>query len=152
MILWRISNHLSLTGDGGLRVPARWHTRGRRIVYCSQSPAAALLETLVHFEITVRDLPARYRLLKLEAPDDVVVDHVPPADLPKDWVERADVTRKIGDAWLATGRSALLTVPSALVPETSNVLLNPGHLDAARVVIVQVSEYAIDPRLLDYGP
>lgn len=128
---------------------ARWHTRGRRIVYCSQSPAAALLETLVHFEITVRDLPGRYRLLKLEAPDDLVVDRVPPGDLPEDWVERADVTRKIGDAWLATGRSALLTVPSALVPETSNVLLNPGHLDAARVVIVQEGEYAIDPRLVE---
>lgn len=149
MILWRFSNHVSLTGDGGLRVSARWHTRGRRIVYCSQSPAAALLETLVHFEITVSDLPVRYRLLKLEAPDDLLVDKVPPGDLPEDWVERVDVTRKIGDAWLATCRSALLTVPSALAPETSNALLNPGHPDAARVVIVQESEYAIDPRLLE---
>jgi RES domain-containing protein len=59
------------------------------------------------------------------------------------------VTRKSGDAWLATGRSALLSVPSALVPETSNVLLNPGHLDAPRVVIVQEGEYAIDPRLVE---
>jgi len=84
-------------------------------VYWSQSPAAALLETLVQFEITVRDLPVRYRLLKLEAPDDLVVDRVAPGDLPEDWVERADVTRKIGDAWLATGRSALVAVASVPV-------------------------------------
>ena len=44
VVLWRISNHVSLTGDGALRVSGRWHTRGRRIVYCSKSPAAALLE------------------------------------------------------------------------------------------------------------
>lgn len=148
MTLWRISNHLSLAGSGGLRASGRWHTRGRRIVYCAQSPAAALLETLVHFEITVEDLPRRYRLLKLEEPDDVTLESVSPGDLPKDWVERTDVTRAIGDAWLARGRAAQLSVPSALVAETFNVLVNPAHPDAGRIVIVQTSEHVIDPRLL----
>lgn len=147
MTLWRISNHPSRAGDGGLRASGRWHTRGRRIVYGSQNPATALLETLVHFEIAIQDLPARDRLLKLEAPDTVVVEHVLPGKLPQDWVERVDLTRAIGDAWLAAVRSPLLTVPSALVPETFNVLLNPGQ-DAAGVVVADVSEYAIDPRFL----
>ena len=148
MILWRISNHVSLAGDGGMRVSGRWHTRGRRIVYCSQSPAAALLEILVRFEIDLRDLPARYRLLKLRAPDDLVVEQVKLQDLPADWVERTDVTRSNGDRWLEVGRSPLLSVPSAVVPETFNVLLNPVHADAKQVAVVQVSEHAIDPRLL----
>lgn len=131
-----------------MRVSGRWHTRGRRVVYCSESPSAALLEILVHFEIDVRDLPARYRLLKLHAPDDLVVEDVAAADLPADWLERTDLTRGTGDRWLQAGRSPLLRVPSAVVPETFNVLLNPGHEHAVQVSVVKMSEHAIDPRLL----
>ena len=148
MFLWRISNHLSLAGDGALRTPGRWHARGRRVVYCAQNPAAALLEILVHFEIDIQDLPVRYRLLKIEAPDDLQVESVPVDRLPTNWPERTEVTRALGDAWLTRGSTALLSVPSAIVPETFNVLLNPAHQDARRIVIVQTGEHAIDPRLL----
>ena len=148
MLLWRISNHPSLAGDGALRTPGRWHTRGRRIVYCAQSPAAALLEILVHFEIDIQDLPVRYRLLKIDVPDDVHVERVSADELPADWPEKTEATRALGDDWLAKASSALLRVPSAIVPETFNVLLNPAHQDAKRIVIVQAGEHAIDPRLL----
>ena len=148
MLLWRISNHLSLAGDGALRTPGRWHTRGRRVVYCAESPAAALLEILVHFEIDIQDLPVRYRLLKIEVPDDMEVERVSVDDLPKDWPERTEATRALGDGWLTKGSAALLSVPSAIVPETFNVLLNPAHQHAKRVVVVQTGEHAIDPRLL----
>lgn len=149
MILWRISNHVSLTGEGGLRASGRWHTRGRRVVYVAQNAAAALLEILVHFEIDIRDLPVRYRLLKIDVPDDVQVARVPVSALPRDWAERPEVTRAIGDAWIASTSMALLTVPSALVPETFNVLLNPAHPDAARIVVLHATEHVIDPRLLE---
>jgi RES domain-containing protein len=148
VVLWRISNHVSLTGDGGLRASGRWHTRGRRIVYCSESPAVVLLEILVHFEIDIPDLPVRYRLLKLLAPDEIAVEEVARHDLPAGWDERTDVTRSHGDRWLSAGRSALLRVPSAVVPEAFNLLLNPAHPNAGDVVLVQVSEHPIDPRLL----
>jgi len=148
VVLWRISNHVSLAGDGGMRASGRWHTRGRRVVYCSESPAAALLEIPVHFEIDVRDLPTRYRLQKLHAPDDLVVDEVAAADLPTDWLERTDLTRATGDRWLQMGRSPLLRVPSAVVPETFNGLLNPAHQQCGQIEVVQISEHAIDPRLL----
>jgi RES domain-containing protein len=148
VFLWRISNHLSLTGDGALRTSGRWHTRGRRVVYCAQSPAAALLEILVHFEIDIQDLPVRYRLLKIEAPDDVQVENVAVDGLPTGWPERTEVTRGLGDGWISKGSRALLSVPSAIVPETFNVLLNPAQQDAKRIVIVQAGEHAIDPRLL----
>lgn len=148
MFLWRISNHLSLAGDGALRAPGRWHTRGRRVVYCAQSPAAALLDILVHFEIDSQDLPVGYRLLKIEVPDDVQVESVSVNRLLTDWPERTEVTRALGDGWLTKGSAGLLSVPSAIVPETFNVLLNPAHQDAKRIVIVQAGEYAIDPRLL----
>jgi RES domain-containing protein len=148
VFLWRISNHLSLAGDGALRTPGRWHSRGRRVVYCAQSPAAALLEILVHFEIDIQNLPVRYRLLKIEAPDDVPVERVSVDDLPANWPQKTEVTRELGERWLVKGSTALLSVPSAIVPETFNILLNPAHQDAKRIVVVQTGEHAIDPRLL----
>jgi RES domain-containing protein len=148
VFLWRISNHPSLAGDGALRTPGRWHSRGRRVVYCAQSPAAALLEILVHFEIDIQDLPVRYRLLKMEAPDDVQVERVSVDDLPANWPQKTEVTRELGERWLVKGSAALLSVPSAIVPETFNILLNPAHQDAKRIVVVQTGEHAIDPRLL----
>ena len=131
-----------------MRASGRWHTRGRRVVYCAEHPAAALLEILVHYEIDVRDLPTRYRLLRIAVPDDLAVEHVALDVLPADWQLKTDVTRTIGDTWLAASTTALLRVPSAVVPETMNVLLNPGHPGAARLSITQVSEHAIDPRLI----
>jgi len=131
-----------------LRASGRWHTRGRRVVHCAEHPAAALLEILVHFEIEIRDLPARYRLSRIDVPDDVQLERVSLDDLPRDWPDKHEVTRAIGDAWLATGSTALLNVPSAIVPETTNMLLNPAHEDAKRIVIAQAREHVIDPRLL----
>jgi len=148
VFLWRISNHASLAGDGGLRASGRWHTRGKRVVYCAENPAAALLEILVHFEIEIRDLPARYRLLKMNVPDDLQVDRVSLTNLGSDWIEDTLATRAIGDTWLARAATPLLAVPSAVVPETSNVLLNPAHPDARRIVIVQSADHVIDPRLV----
>lgn len=148
MFLWRISNHASLAGAGGLRASGGWHTRGKRVVYCAQSPAAALLEVLVHFEMEIGDLPARYRLLKVRVADDLQVDHGSPADLTSDWIDDVEATRAIGDTWLTRSATPLLAVPSAVVPETSNVLLNPVHPDARRIVIVQSTDHVIDPRLI----
>jgi RES domain-containing protein len=148
VLLWRISNHQSLAGDGGLRASGRWHTRGRRVVYCTENPAAALLEILVHFEIDLRDLPARYRLLKVKLSDDLRIDRVSSSDLDSDWIGNTQMTRAIGDAWLTKAATPLLAVPFAIVPETSNVLLNPAHPDARRIVIVSASDHVIDPRLL----
>jgi RES domain-containing protein len=86
--------------------------------------------------------------LKIEAPDDVQVEYVSVDDLPANWPEKIEVTRELGDRWLVKGSAALLGVPSAIVPETLNVLLNPTHEDARRIVIVRTGGHAIDPRLL----
>jgi RES domain-containing protein len=67
---------------------------------------------------------------------------------PGRWHTRGQLTSALGDGWLAKGSEALLSVPSAIVPEIFNVLLNPAHQDARRIVSVQTGEHAIDPRLL----
>jgi len=61
VILWRVSNHISLDGAGGLSAPGRWHTAGQRIVYCAPNPATALLEALVHAKIDFEDVPVNFR-------------------------------------------------------------------------------------------
>ena len=86
--------------------------------------------------------------MKIDAPDDVELESVSLDSLPADWPNRTDMTRSIGDTWLIHRNTALLTVPSVIVPETDNVLLNPAHRDAERIEITQVSEHTIDPRLL----
>jgi RES domain-containing protein len=115
----------------------------------AESSAGALLEALVHLELKPGRLPKFYRLLKAEAPDDLSIRRVSPADLAEaDWVRDQTATRTVGDEWLASKSTALLRVPSAIVPEAFNVLLNPEHADAGRVQVLWHSEYPWDLRLL----
>jgi RES domain-containing protein len=145
VFLWRISNHDSLDGRGGLLASARWHTRGRAIVYLAATPAGALVEALVHLELRPDQLPKSYRLMKAEAPDDLAKMHF--SALTEDWRLNEIASRTLGDEWLGLGETALLEVPSAILPETFNVLLNPGHADAARVRILWHEAYPFDQRL-----
>lgn len=139
MTLWRISNHATLDGAGGLRAPGRWHTRGRRIVYCAPNPATALLEVLVHTELDVEDLPAEFQYLEIEAPDDLASEAAEIAGSAR--------ARRIGNDWLQRGSTPLLRVPSVVVPATYNVLINPRHPASAGIRIVRTHRHALDRRL-----
>ena len=148
MVLWRISNHDSLNAAGGLRSEGRWHPLGYPVVYCAQAPAAALLEMLVRLGLSMARAPVMYRLLRIDAPDDIAVDSVDRGELPDDWTIDRGRTQMLGNVWLASGRTAMLLVPSAIVPETWNVLLNPSHRDAARVRVTSATEHELDSRFL----
>jgi RES domain-containing protein len=147
MRLWRISNHAGLAGDGALRNSGRWHSRVSRLVYLADHPAAALLEVLVHLEVDPEDLPRSYQLLAIDIPDDLSTAAIVESDLGQDWREHVELTRSFGDQWLRDTRTALLRVPSAIVPHASNWLLNPAHTDATRAVIAEVIAAAFDHRL-----
>jgi RES domain-containing protein len=146
--LWRISNHPDLRGLGGLRASARWHTKGREIVYCAEAPTGALLEALVHLEVdSLEALPKSYQLLRILLPDDVPLEEVSPAALPSDWKRRTLLTRSIGDAWLAAGRTAALRVPSAVSPHAFNVLLNPRLIRGTGIRVTSRNRYPFDTRV-----
>jgi RES domain-containing protein len=149
MFLWRISNHSSLNGRGGLYSAARWQSLGRPVVYFAESPSGALTEALVHLELTEASFPDHYKLLKAEAPDNTSLRQVAEADLPRNWRANEIVTRTIGDEWLASANTALLRVPSAIVPETFNSLLNPVHPEAKRIRVLWHREYPWDRRLFE---
>lgn len=136
--MWRISNYASLDGTGGLLASGRWHSKGRPVVYCTEHPATALLENLVHIEIDAEDRPEQFQVLKISGPDSLSLDNVDKAELAADWRENLSKTQTVGDAWLSKGRSLLLKVLSVLVPETFNVLVNPMHRQARMLRIVKM--------------
>jgi RES domain-containing protein len=147
VILWRISNHITLNGDGGLRANGRWHTRGQRVVYCAPNPATALLEVLVHTEVDVADMPANFRYLEIEVPESLAIEDVNTKALGPAWQRNIDATRQAGDEWLRSGRTPLFRIPSVLVPATWNALIHPQHSDAERIRIATKHDHGLDLRL-----
>jgi RES domain-containing protein len=136
-------------GEGAAKAGGRWNSRGRRVVYTSGNLSLAALELLVHLNPPVRfrwvAIPCRFEPAQVET--------VPPGALPEHWrqVPVAREVREIGDAWLAEGRSAVLAVPSAIVPLEWNYLLNPEHPDFARIERGDPEGFAFDSRLPGMG-
>jgi RES domain-containing protein len=136
-----------LTGEGARLAGGRWNRPGRAAVYASGSRALALLETLMH--VQAHRFPPDLVLLQVSIPDSVSRERWSPADLPDGWQEiGADAAVDRGDAWLGEASAAVLRVPSVLVPQEWNAVLNPLHPDHDRIRVVDVSPLHIDPRLL----
>ena len=114
----------AFNGQGGLFGMGRWHTRGRLVVYASQSLSLAALECLVHIQRSHGIQP--FVRWEIEIPDDLITG-VPV--LPPDWQARLEITRAFGDGWLAAGSSAAHLVPSVVISLERNCLLNPAHPD-----------------------
>jgi hypothetical protein len=106
-----------------------------------------LIEVLVHLEIDVDDVPDSYQLVTVEVPDEITTDSIDIGALPGAWQQDLELTRALGDRWLADGLTALLRVPSAIIPHASNWLLNPIHADRVKLAISEVKRIAFDPRL-----
>jgi RES domain-containing protein len=150
MKLWRISNYRDLSGLGGLKAAGRWHEKGRRVVYATDHPASALLEVMVHLEIDFEDLPRHYQLLEIEVPDDVAVGSIFLADIEKAakaWRDDPRITRGFAAPWFDGAKAAVVRVPSAIMPVSSNYLINPLHSDANRIRVVGAARYPYDRRL-----
>jgi RES domain-containing protein len=148
--LWRVSNYIDLSGEGGRKASARWHTAGSRVVYLADSPMSALVESLVHLEVDSEDTPDFYTLLKISVPDDPTIQQLdPPTGI--EWKEDLELTRRIGDAWLALRETPLARVPSVIAPRTWNYLLNPEHTDANRVQVAEIIHERFDNRLFRLG-
>jgi RES domain-containing protein len=148
---WRLvkTKYLSnaFTGEGASLEGGRWNSAGVRVVYTSSSPSLALLETLVNIESIV-PLPA-YSLVTVEF-EDGLVERLPPGSLPANWLHYPPPieTQQIGDLWAAEGRSCVLAVPSTVVTQDVNYVLNPMHHAFSSLVISPPTQFTIDPRLL----
>ena len=137
--------YADLSGEGARLVGGRWNSPGRSAVYLAEVPALAVLETVVHLDLSPETLPSNYVIIEVdfqnlgggewleEGPS------VPPSD---------QECRAVGDEFLDDRRRLALRVPSVLAPMSRNLILNPAHPLAAKVRIERVSPFAFDRRLL----
>lgn len=151
MRVWRICRKPfasdPLSGRGALFASGRWHTRGRRIIYSSSSIALAALEFLVHVD---RDeWPADLVRIEIEIPDDLKIDRVDIGTLPRSWRDypAPKTLQQVGNQWLEEQHTVVLEVPSAVIPEEPNYLLNPAHPEAGRVSALGSRDFIYDSRL-----
>lgn len=151
MRLWRIARaaYEPLDGEGARRVGGRWNEPGLPVVYASEHLSLAALELLVHVDPDL--VPDDLHAFEVDVPDGASVESVGPAELPDDWrlVPDHPRCREIGAAWIGAGAALLLRVPSVIVPEERNVLLNPAHPAAKDIRIAGSRPFGFDPRLLE---
>ena len=152
MRVWRLAlgRYMELDGEGARLYGGRWNSPGTAMVYAATHIALALLEQLVH--VSPARLPASFRAFAITLPEEIETEHAA-SDLA---VGDLEATRRAGDAWAASLRSAALIVPSVIVPAAldpggigtaeRNVLLNPRHPSAAAWRSVETS-FRLDPRL-----
>jgi RES domain-containing protein len=146
---WRITKQKhaqsAFTGEGARLYGGRWNSPGTAMIYTAQSQSLAVLEVLVHLDSP--ELLKKYVLFEV-AVDEAYVDELDPSKLPRNW--KADPApskvQTIGDDWAAGGTSAVLRVPSTLVPGESNFLLNPRHPDFRKLRIGKALPFLFDPR------
>jgi RES domain-containing protein len=153
--VWRLTTRkyaaTAFSGIGNRRVGSRWVPEGRLAIYTSENLSTAVLETLVHID------PNHFRdnfvCIKAEVPDNITMDEVSLADLPDDWQRRFEDSelQQVGAQWIDRGSSAVLIVPSAVVPQERNVIINPQHEDFGKIVLSPAEPYLFDTRLLRRG-
>lgn len=153
--VWRIATDTrnyeadDLSGAGAKNTGGRWNAVGDALVYASETQALACLETVVH--LNAGGLPLNRYLVAVTIPDVVwgATRTETPGSLPVGWDAdpsgRASI--QFGSAWIRSGASAVLRVPSVIVPDEFNVLINPLHQDRRAIVARKVRKWLYDPRL-----
>ncbi len=129
--------------------PARWNSTGVSIIYCAGSRALACLENVVH--LGASDLSISFVTMIIDIPDDLHVLDLSISELPDGWQENDEegygLCRPFGDHWARASTTAVLKVPSSIVPGDSNYLINPGHPDFHRITILSEGPFLFDPRI-----
>jgi len=149
MLVWRLTRkaHAELTGEGARRFGGRWNHVGTSLVYTSGTLSLAVLEYLVHLPIS--DLPGDLVSIKIKIPDNVKCAEIDIDDLPATWraFPAIEELKDLGRDWLHAGKTAILTVPSVVIPNESNYLLNPAHPETKHFTMESVDPFSLDPRL-----
>lgn len=153
--LWRIATDTrdfeahDLSGKGAEITGGRWNRPGRPVIYTATNASLACLETVVH--LNTSGLPLNRYLVRIDVPREVWAarDTRTVRGLQVGWdaIPEGRVSLDEGDAWLKAGTSALLLVPSSIVPEEFNVLINPKHADAAKIKATKLRRWLYDSRL-----
>ena len=147
MIVYRIS----LTEYSGKLIasgnPARWNSKDTKVIYTAESKALACLENVVHRNS--KGLQKNFMQMNILVPDEIEMKEIKIGGLNPDWKEfmRMSYTQSIGDEWVRAGETAILKVPSAIVPGDSNFLLNPAHKDFKKIKLLKTLAFQFDSRI-----
>ena len=147
MIVYRICNSLyrdDLSGTGAKMYGGRWNSKGTEMLYVTQYISLAALEMLVHNQF--KDFSIPLSLLHITLPESDAKE-VKGNKLKKDWATDVAYTRFMGDEFIRGGKSLLLKVPSVIVEEENNFLVNPHHADFKKIKITAVRNFETDKRL-----
>lgn len=152
MAVWRIAVEAptyradDLSGTGAKMSGGRWNSKGTPLVYCASNIALATLETVYY--LRSGGLPFNRFLVRIDIPDHVWDARLSLDPLPGGWdaIPAGLGARSAGDKWVASGACALLLVPSVIVPDECNVLINPRHRDAAALAATTLKRWTYDPR------
>lgn len=133
-----------LTGSGRA---ARWNSMNHFVVYTASSRALACLENVVHR--SGRGLQTEFRTMVINIPDSLPITDIRIETLGEDWTafENYGICQQHGDAWLAMDQTAVLRVPSAIIPLEFNYLLNPQHPDFRSISIKRTEPFTFDSRI-----
>jgi|ERR1700694_5750419 len=126
---------------------ARWNSREVKMIYTASTRALACLENVVHrSSIGLQD---QFRIMVLDIPADVAITVLNREKLPAHWhlFEHYPDTRALGDAWISKGETAVCQVPSAIIAEEFNYLLNPAHAEFSKIKLVRTAVFEFDPRI-----
>ncbi len=150
MIVFRLSKSKfanDLSGKGAEKGGGRWNSKGTALVYTGESRALCTTEIAVHTPLG--NLPLDYKLISIEIPDDVHIQELASAELPADWKSIPYVysTQSIGDRFVADGIFPVLKVPSAVVQDEYNYLINPAHMSSDMISIKTIEPFNFDERL-----
>ena len=151
MIVYRITNETyknDISGNGAALYGSRWNSRGLPLLYTSQFISLSILESLVHLK--KGEIPPTQYLLNIEIPDENEVAEISYKKIKKNWEQEPDYTQWLGDQFLQNKQNLVLKVPSAIVPQESNFLLNPLHVKFKKIRIVSSELLQLDKRLSEY--
>jgi RES domain-containing protein len=148
MIVFRITTIKYADRIQASGVSARWNRAGQKVIYTSESRSLACLENIVHR--STERLEGLYKTLIIEVPDDLKMELIEPKILPEGWrqFDKYRLCQEIGSAWFTSGNTAILKVPSALVPQENNYILNTLHPDFKSIRLMGTEEFYFDSRFL----
>lgn len=135
-----------MTGTGAKTSGGRWNSAGTPLVYSSVNIALAALETLSY--LRVAGLPFNRFLVRLDIPDEVWAQRKILDSLPGGWdaIPSGLTGKRVGDTWVANCTSAILVVPSVIITDEQNILVNPAHPASANIVATTIKRFVYDPR------
>lgn len=148
MTVFRICNPQfseDISGTGAKLYGGRWNSKGVAVLYASEYISLSVLEMLVHNRFT--DFVTDLNLLHLAFADTLSIKEVKNSKLKTDWINDFDYTRFMGDQFIKAETHAILKVPSAVIKEEHNFIINPSHLDFKKIKITQTVSFSTDKRL-----